>query len=294
MYLTELARRREWKTLITEANTLAQNFENPDYPSSEILCQHSLPVLKNLAQNRKWVEFIRAVNHLSEHIKISRQKLILDYAVKPLVPGFISKFLRAFSKGKQSSRKGLPFINPVFAQRINLEERKQSLKRFSNQPTTDREKQWRSLTSGLLTIPIETVDLISSPFKIEPRFPFMDKRLIEFCLSLPPEQKLNQGWSRIVLRRAMEGILPAKVQWRGGKTTPAAAFLHGLMKFDKEFLSEIFSQEATKIEEYINLNTLEKAYHLFISNKLREADQGKIWSAITLMVWFRYHKSINN
>ena len=193
MYLTELARRREWKTLITEANTLAQNFENPDYPSSEILCQHSLPVLKNLAQNRKWVEFIRAVNHLSEHIKISRQKLILDYAVKPLVPGFISKFLRAFSKGKQSSRKGLPFINPVFAQRINLEERKQSLKRFFDQPTTDREKQWRSLTSGLLTIPIETVDLISSPFKIEPRFPFMDKRLIEFCLSLPPEQKLNQG-----------------------------------------------------------------------------------------------------
>jgi hypothetical protein len=35
------------------------------------------------------------------------------------------------------------------------------------------------------------------------RYPFWDKRMIEFCLSLPPEQKIKKGWTRMIMRRAM-------------------------------------------------------------------------------------------
>jgi asparagine synthase (glutamine-hydrolysing) len=52
---------------------------------------------------------------------------------------------------------------------------------------------------------------------IEARHPFADKRVVEFCLALPAEQKLHNGWPRVVLRRALVGLLPEVVAKRPGK-----------------------------------------------------------------------------
>ena len=37
---------------------------------------------------------------------------------------------------------------------------------------------------------------------------------MEFCLALPAEQKIQRGWTRLIMRRALSGILPAEVHWR--------------------------------------------------------------------------------
>ena len=44
------------------------------------------------------------------------------------------------------------------------------------------------------------------------RDPTADRRLVEFCLAIPPEQYLLHGDSRSLVRRAMEGILPDQVR----------------------------------------------------------------------------------
>ena len=44
------------------------------------------------------------------------------------------------------------------------------------------------------------------------RDPTKDKRLIEFCLSLPSDQFVRNGNERYLIRRAMEGILPDKIR----------------------------------------------------------------------------------
>jgi hypothetical protein len=48
-------------------------------------------------------------------------------------------------------------------------------------------------------------------------FPLLDKRLLEFCLSAPGEMKIRDGYSRYLVRRSMDGILPRKIQWRTTK-----------------------------------------------------------------------------
>ena len=40
------------------------------------------------------------------------------------------------------------------------------------------------------------------------RDPCMDKRVIEFCMSLPMEQYCYQGMTRRVVRKLLEGIVP--------------------------------------------------------------------------------------
>lgn len=52
---------------------------------------------------------------------------------------------------------------------------------------------------------------------IEPRDPFLDVRVLEFCLTLPPEQLHDRGWAQFIMRRAMVGRLPNSVRWKLGR-----------------------------------------------------------------------------
>jgi asparagine synthase (glutamine-hydrolysing) len=60
-------------------------------------------------------------------------------------------------------------------------------------------------------------DRNSMRHSIETRLPFLDYRLVEFCLGLPMEVKMRNGWSKYVLRVAMSDLLPSGIAWRRTK-----------------------------------------------------------------------------
>jgi len=60
-------------------------------------------------------------------------------------------------------------------------------------------------------------DRNSMAFSIEARVPFVEYRLIEFVMKVPAVYKIHVGWSKYLLRRAMEGELPKDIQWRRDK-----------------------------------------------------------------------------
>jgi asparagine synthase (glutamine-hydrolysing) len=133
----------------------------------------------------------------------------------------------------------------------------------------------------------ELANRASSAFSIEARHPFSDRRLVEFCLALPPEQKLHQGWTRMVMRRALAGILPEEVQWRGGKTRNSAAFTYGLLHFEGDILEEVIMNDSSRIEPYVNVAALRETYHRYLSQKDRTGEM-EVWHAVTLALWLHY------
>lgn len=52
---------------------------------------------------------------------------------------------------------------------------------------------------------------------LEHRQPFLDHRLVELGLRLPPSYLFRRGWTKYVLRRAMAGVLPREIVWRRDK-----------------------------------------------------------------------------
>ncbi|MDP9055461.1 MAG: asparagine synthase-related protein, partial [Acidobacteriota bacterium] len=52
---------------------------------------------------------------------------------------------------------------------------------------------------------------------IRPGYPLLDKRILEFCLALPPGMETQQGYPRYLVRGALEGVLPPRIQWRTSK-----------------------------------------------------------------------------
>jgi asparagine synthase (glutamine-hydrolysing) len=63
----------------------------------------------------------------------------------------------------------------------------------------------------------EGYDQLAGWFGVEARDPFMDIRVVAFCLALPGDQLQSGGWPKIILRRAAEKIMPVDVAWRRGK-----------------------------------------------------------------------------
>ena len=104
---------------------------------------------------------------------------------------------------------------------------------------TDAFQRMEGMNSALLadvlsTLPndmLHKVDLTSMAHALEVRTPFLDKRVVEFAFSLPPEAKLVKGCSKQILRETFGHLLPSVVMTRSKKgfEAPLLDLLRGPM-----------------------------------------------------------------
>ena len=90
---------------------------------------------------------------------------------------------------------------------------------------------------------------------IETRLPFLDYRVVETALSLPNHLKINNGWSKWLLRKGMENRMPETIVWRKNKfgfEAPESMWLkqhinemYSLVQ-GSPFLSDIVNQKQLK------------------------------------------------
>jgi asparagine synthase (glutamine-hydrolysing) len=78
------------------------------------------------------------------------------------------------------------------------------------------------LSSVYLAWRAEQWALMGSRYGLAVGFPMLDRRVVEFALSLPGSLFLRGGWKRRVYRDAMLGVLPDEIRWRHHKLVPAA------------------------------------------------------------------------
>ncbi|MEM4247792.1 MAG: asparagine synthase-related protein, partial [Candidatus Nanoarchaeia archaeon] len=64
---------------------------------------------------------------------------------------------------------------------------------------------------------LHNVDRNSMAHSREARVPFLDYRLVEFCLKLPSELKISDGRTKKVLRTAAKSVIPEKIALRVDK-----------------------------------------------------------------------------
>ncbi len=289
--LTELARQGKWETFAEEAKLLSPNY---NVPPVGVFRNYGLPCLKDFALQFRWLTFAKAVRLIHKHFGISRKYLVLQHGIKPLIPELALRLWRKWRRrGKKSDKlvsADMALVNPDFAESISLDERIQKLEIFNTSALTLREEHWRNLTQGIIPYSLEQMDQLAAMFSLEIRHPFMDKRLIEFCLALPSEQKLYQGFGRMVMRRALDGILPEKVQWRGGKADMTPNFKDALVNRNRLHLEEVMSNKLGSMEKYIDIEFVQETYQRLLSagNEVSSRDAMSLWQVAALASWFDY------
>ncbi|MER9029189.1 lasso peptide isopeptide bond-forming cyclase [Mesorhizobium sp. M0674] len=181
-------------------------------------------------------------------------------------------------------------INPDLAMRTDLVER---FRRAGYMPPAVSASETLThrwlLSNGMVPHAFEVLDKAAANFGVEPRYPFWDKPLVEFCLALPGAEKLNQGFGRSVLRRAMEGILPPAVQWRRDKIDFTSNLVKGMLGNHRDLLDKVLVADAALIAPYVNLPEVTAAYGR-IARQPDEAtlpDVQYVWRSIALSLWLR-------
>lgn len=280
-YLIELARAEKWAAFCSEANSLYQHFKN--YSSSPMywVRKYGFTHLTALARAGRWGAFVRGVHGISKHFDVSCRKLFLEQGLKPLAPELARSAWRALHRRPLTPVNNVSLVKPTFAQRVAFNDRNRVLsRRYTHPVSTLREAHWLSLTTGIISCIQEEDNKAAAAFGIEKRHPFWDRRLVEFCLALPPDQKLHQGWPRWVMRQAMRDILPDEIRWRVGKSNLGPNFIRSLLDFERERLEEVLLNNSDQaIENYVDKNALRHAYD--------RRDANRVWPAIILALWLK-------
>lgn len=252
---------------------------------------HGWEYLADLTRSGRWRTLLVEAKASSQRLGDSGQprKIIWQHGVKPLIPESIINLRRVLRGDKHPAWAFSNAIDPDFARRIGLKKRVQDLlPGGSNLVRTAREKHWEALNSATIPLALEWLDKISAAFSLQMRFPFFDRRLMEFCLALPPEQKLSQGWPRVILRRAMADILPEDIRWRYTKANFNPSILHGLLNHEQGTLERVVHSELQIIEPYVNIPEVRAAYHRFSSQRShRMIDSQTVYSAVILALWLQ-------
>ncbi|MGG6296558.1 lasso peptide isopeptide bond-forming cyclase [Leptolyngbya sp. AN02str] len=281
----ELAKAGHWRDFADNAVALSERLNTSP---AAILQRYGFAHLVDLAWKWHWISFVKAIAGMQQVFTISPRVLWIQCGLKPIVPQFVMN-LWHWLKGQQgSSQTFSKVINSEFAQRVGCDRQPTVQAPAAEHLRSVREQQYQDLTSGGFTFVLELQDIAAAACSLEARHPFMDKRLIEFCLALPSHQKLKHGWTRMIMRRAMEGLLPEKVQWRSGKMDVTPGFLHGLLNINRELVEDVVLNDAGSIKAYVDLNHLRGAYdRLTSSAPALDDDVRTVWAATALALWLR-------
>jgi asparagine synthase (glutamine-hydrolysing) len=249
---------------------------------------HGLERLAALAQAGQVGTLVRETRALAHRHNASTRALLWQLALQPLVPAPVGRLVGLAPWANTADPLARTAINREFARRVGIVERVEAAGR-TGRTRSPREAHARALGSGLIPYVLELADKAAGAFGVEPRYPFLDRRLMELCLALPAEQKLRGGWTRIVLREAMRGVLPDTVRWRSSKANLAPNFVRQLLARDRDVLAEVIVDQPGLIEDYVDIPSLRQAHDRLVTRPA-EGDALTVYRAVVLALWLQRAK----
>ena len=289
--LHELAFQQKWPEFSEALEIASKNYKSP---INHMLAYYGLPALRQLSKRGQWVAFAKAVNFIHHRFQYSRRSLLIRQGIKPFFRKISQKFGRVSEKPTDHLAKVGEIINAHFAEQVCLQER---IDKYAPQPIAPgavRQKHWQSITEGVLSVNLEAVDRCAAAFGLEVRHPFLDRRLAEFCLALPADQKFRSGFGRMIMRQGLSHVLPQAVQWRGDKANMTANFISGLLNINRPLFEQVLNQYNHSVLGYVNLDNWKNAWSRVKqypeSNKTVNSmtkDCFMVWRATVLALWFQ-------
>jgi asparagine synthase (glutamine-hydrolysing) len=250
--LTSLMRAGQWAAFETEVRGFAASHARAPL---RVLEHYGQPYLSGLARRGALVEWMRASTELTRRFGLSRPGTAWRHGVQPLLSSALGNARRWIGHTRTPA---FGIVHPEFASRVA-----QALEREAEEATRDelrseREMHLRGLSQPLYQLTLEMADKSARAFGVEPRYPFFDRRLIEFCVSVPEDRKFAGGWPRALFRRAMEGYLPREVQWRSSKGNLSPNFDRGMRAADSEGPGLPGATRTSPLAKYVDVAKLDE------------------------------------
>jgi asparagine synthase (glutamine-hydrolysing) len=196
----------------------------------------------------------------------------------PLIPLEARKLLRRL--------RGVPvvpaFIQEPFVQRHQLRDRAQFEPRLTG-ATFGQQAIYSYFVDGWVMHGREMIARDIAAYGLEERYPFLDRRIPQFLISLPDDQPIRNGLAKFILRQAVHGKIPDSVYNRRDKAYFSIMFVRVFEQFGGERFFEHMALEDAGI---INRDAFLKAYRERLGD-WDNANLWPIWNTLAAELWYR-------
>ncbi|SEN39223.1 asparagine synthetase B family protein [Lihuaxuella thermophila] len=235
------------------------------YAGDEIFGFHRNYISDYLRKLRLF-RFMREAGQLAKCYNETMLNAVIDYGLKPLLfeekehPVLLPKY---FNEAKQRFVEGYSIYDPV---------------RRAQYEYINRARNFSFVQH-----------YVSEALGMETRYPFLDQRLVEFMYNVPLEQKIKEAQTKVLLRRALKGILPDGIASRQTKTSHDHLLFDGL-KHEWNHLYPILRKPVLEEMGLIYQGRLLNQITLYRHGQLSNGMQ--FYAALSLELWLRkYVKS---
>ncbi|MCP5051778.1 MAG: asparagine synthetase B, partial [bacterium] len=123
-------------------------------------------------------------------------------------------------------------------------------------------------------------------YSMESRVPFLDHRLVERTLALPPDKIVKNGYTKHILREAMKNTLPGKIRLRQDKIGFLTPWEKWLKKdIFKTYIFDILGSTSFKQRGILDAGKCLQGYKQFTRNKKNIPKEA--WKWLNLEIWYR-------
>ncbi|MGE0090665.1 MAG: asparagine synthase-related protein, partial [Bacteroidales bacterium] len=266
------------------------------FGGDEVVSSKSESYQNELAQSELWDELKldlqdQKLNQIHVFIKLTR------YFLKTKCPRIYNSIAliksgRDLWKGKFDNLA----LNNEFSERMKIKER-YFLQFRKNKNGTLQEKNIERICHPHVSQRLEYCSSATRKFGIEYRYPLLDKRLIEFYLSMPIRLKARNGIKRYAIRKAIEEFVPEEIFKRNDKSGTTIPTVFMRMLNDKDKIAEIISRSKLNpiITSYIDLGAYEKWYIKLCQRsqqKQTNINPGAFYNYLKLIIFIEQNPSL--
>ena len=126
-------------------------------------------------------------------------------------------------------------------------------------------------------------------FGLDNFLPFFDHRLVEFMFRIPGTLKIREGVTKILLREAMQGILPEETRTRVKKTGWNAPAHIWFSEAGREQLLDLIHSQSFRSRGIYNLTEVERIIEeheqIVSSGQLKDNHMMFLWQLVNLELW---------
>jgi asparagine synthase (glutamine-hydrolysing) len=152
------------------------------------------------------------------------------------------------------------------------------------------QQQYVDLKTYLADDILAKVDRMSMAASLEARVPLLDHRIVEFALSLPPHMKLgspvlHRGQTKIILRQAMAGRLPAAIlnKPKQGFSIPLKHWLRGPLR---PMMTDLLAADCIRRRGYFENHTVQQWMDEHLDGRANHSH--RLWALMVFELWHQH------
>jgi len=143
------------------------------------------------------------------------------------------------------------------------------------------------VTRLIVDDPVKRVDNMTMAWSVEARVPFLDYRLVETAMRMPPELKLANGGKHI-LKKIAQDLLPAEIIHRekGYFPVPALKFVQGRFR---QMMADTLASRACRERGLFRRDYIDRLLAGGGNQNLTPIRGNKLWHCALLEMWLQTH-----